>query len=716
MLGVFAFRWSIWSILFVGVGVFGVETPETWQISRVVSAPEIDGLLDDAVWTSGNALTAFRQVEPVAGGPPSEQTKVYLAYDDDRIYFAVVAYDQNPSRIVATQLRRDAPLSGDDNIVIALDPFLDQRNGYYFAFNALGARQDALIRGGVTLNTDWDGIWDVVARRTEDGWVAEGYIPVSTISFKTNVPAWGLNIERVIARTGERIRWNGTQRQFEVNNLANAGRLIGLSDLSREAGFELRPFLSGSIVRDNGTDETSTSFKPGFDLFYQLTASTTAVLTINTDFADTEVDDRVVNLTRFPVRFPEKRAFFLQDAGVFSYSLINNNPLRYYSRRIGLGARGEVVDIIAGARISGREGPVNFGFLTVATEDSGGIEAKQLSVGRVLFNLSDEASAGVIGTFGDPLSNGDAWLIGADLNYTTGSFLGRTANLVDASLYYQQTEATDRNGDSHAFGWGLKYDSPTWGFVSYLDRVGVDYAPKLGRVQQNGVYYVTGKLDYEFNPEPFKAVAPAVTFNRRQSMIYNQRELLTYGAEMTAETQRGDILFLRVRAEDERLFDPFTVGNGVVVLPGEFSSERLEADLTFSNSRPLFATLGIARIPYYGGEQIEYSSTFSWRPSPIFNFDTGYNYTSVRLPYARFVVRLMRASARIQFSKNLIWSALAQYDSISESIGFNTRLRWTYAPGSDVYIVFNQGIETDQDRWEYTRSELNTKVAATFRF
>ncbi|MDQ8184486.1 DUF5916 domain-containing protein [Pelagicoccus sp. SDUM812002] len=513
----------------------------TWKSSRTYTAPKIDGILDEPIWLNQAAITEFRQVEPTLGEEPSQGTAFYLAYDSNRLYFAMVANDSDPEAIVATQLKRDADLSGDDNVVLVIDPFLDKRNGYYFSFNALGARQDALIRGGVTLNTDWDGIWDVVTKRSDTGWITEGSIPISTISFDSQAPAWGLNIERVIARTGERIRWNGTQRQYLVNNLANTGRLIGLSDLRRASGIELRPFTTVTYANDRTNGAETTRFDPGFDLFYKLTESTTAVLTINTDFADAEVDDRVVNLTRFPVNFPEKRAFFLQDAGVFSYSLINNNPLPYYSRRIGLGPRGEVVDINAGARISGREGPINFGILGVSTDASGDIEAKELGVARVQWTLTDETNIGTIATYGDPRTNGDAWLVGFDLNHTTGQFLGRNANLLDSSLYFQRTGATSLDGDSDAYDWGLIYDSPTWGFVSYLDRVGEDYYPALGSVRQTGVYTVTGKIDYELNPKALKSFVPNLSYVRRYNMIYNDREQETVGAEFTAETQRGTL-------------------------------------------------------------------------------------------------------------------------------------------------------------------------------
>lgn len=692
------------------------EEPPSWTPTRLTTPPVIDGDLDEDAWRGVPAITHFRQVEPTNGAAPSTPTAFYLGFDDTRLYFAVVATDPNPAGIVATQRKRDPDLLGEDHVVLVLDPFLDQRNGYYFAFNPLGARLDALVRGGITLNPDWDGIWEVVARLTPTGWAAEGSIPLSTISFNTRAPAWGFNVERQIARTGERMRWHGPRRQYEVNSLANAGRLTGLTELRRTGRFELRPFTTLSYLHDRPAGRETTRFKPGFDVFYKVTESTTAVLTFNTDFADAEVDERQVNLTRFPVFFPEKRAFFLQDAGVFAYSLINRNPLPYYSRRIGLGPRGEVVDLVGGARLSGREGPLNFGILGVRTKSSGPIEAKDLGVARLLYNLTDELGLGVIGTTGDPRTTGDAWLFGADLNYNTPRLFGRAASPLESSLFFQRTGATGRHLDSKAYGWGIKYSSPTWALTSYLDRVGADYYPALGNISQPGVWIGNARLSREFNPAGLKRLVPMVSYNQRYSFIYHNKEQQTYGPEILAETKRGDSLLLRYKPEQERLPVPFRVANGVVVRPGNFSGDHLEAALVLSKSRPFSATASIARRLYFGGDQMLYKSTLTWRPSPIFNLDAAFDYTAVTLPYATFAVRLMRLGGAVQFSPDLVWSALAQYDNLSRNVGLNTRLRWTFAPGSDFFLVVNQGANVIDARWDFTRTELSTKAGATWRF
>jgi hypothetical protein len=320
------------------------------------------------------------------------------------------------------------------------------------------------------------------------------------------------------------------------------------------------------------------------------------------------------------------------------------------------------------------------------------------------------------GTWGDPRTNGDAWLAGFDLNYNTGRFLDRPASPLEASLYFQRSDSTGRGDDRAAYGWALKYDSPTWGLTSYLDNVGADYYPALGNVRQTGVWTGSVKLDREFNPRPLKRIVPAFSVSMRYSDLYHDREQETFGPEIAAETKRGDSLLLRAKVERERLPESFRVANGVVVLPGDFEGEHLEAGLTFSKSRPLSGSLSVAKRLYYGGDQTLYRTTLSWRPSPMFNLDAALDYTEVTLPYARFPVRLVKLGGAVQFSPELVWSVLGQYDNLSRSVGLNTRLRWTYAPGGDLFFVVNQGANVIDDRWDFTRTEVSSKIGATWRY
>jgi hypothetical protein len=317
----------------------------------------VDGVLDDEAWARASVIEGLVQVEPVQGATPSEQTEVRIVYDANNLYFGVVCRDRTPAGIVSTQLGRDSDLEVDDQITIVIDPFGDQRNGFFFSVNPAGARRDGQISNNAQeMSTEWDGIWDARARKTAEGWVAEIAIPFKTLRFKPGQTVWGLNIQRQIKRRQEIVRWAGARNDVWVSNLAAAGRLEGLEGLHQGRGLDIRPFVSG------GQENSDWTSKVGLDVVKSITPNMTAALTVNTDFAETEVDALQTNLTRFPLFFPEKRYFFLENAGIFDFgtreATTTDAPLMklFFSRRIGLGPNGEEVPIDWGVRTTGRAG------------------------------------------------------------------------------------------------------------------------------------------------------------------------------------------------------------------------------------------------------------------------------------------------------------------------------------------------------------------------
>ena len=280
--------------------------------AKAGSPVRLDGVLDDDAWSRAPVIDGLVQVEPVEGAAPSEDTEIRVAFDADNLYFGILCRDRTPSAIVSTQLARDAELDVDDHIALVIDPFSDQRNGFFFIVNPAGARADGQISNNArNLSVEWDGIWDARARITAEGWVAEVAIPFKTLRFKPGQTVWGLNVQRQIKRRQEVARWAGARNDVWVSNLAAAGRLGGLEGLHQGKGLDIRPFASGG---ETNSDWTS---KIGLDVVKSLTPNMTAAVTVNTDFAETEVDSAQVNLTRFPLFFPEKRSFFLEGAGVY---------------------------------------------------------------------------------------------------------------------------------------------------------------------------------------------------------------------------------------------------------------------------------------------------------------------------------------------------------------------------------------------------------------
>ncbi|NGP51954.1 carbohydrate binding family 9 domain-containing protein, partial [Thioalkalivibrio sp. XN8] len=323
----------------------------------------LDGVLDEAAWQRAAALDDLRQSQPVPGAPGSQRTVVRLAYDDAHLFIAVAAFDDAPEGIVARQLQRDSELFFDDHVTVVLDPHGRTREGYLFRVNPLGARSDAMIFEGRGEDFDWDGRWRAAARLHEAGWTVEIAIPFTTLSVEPQATRWGVNVERRIARANERVRLAGGLRETPISSLADTMPLAGVPVVAPGLGVRLEPYLALRGTRDHEGAGSDTELTPGLDVFYQVTPAITAALTINTDFAEAEVDEQRVNLTRFPLFFPEKREFFLQDTALFRFAGLGQSPLPFFSRRIGLDEAGNPVDIDFGGKVSGRRGRLAFGAL-----------------------------------------------------------------------------------------------------------------------------------------------------------------------------------------------------------------------------------------------------------------------------------------------------------------------------------------------------------------
>jgi hypothetical protein len=292
-------------------------------VTRTTDTITIDGVLDEPIWKAAPTIGELTQRQPDEGRDPTERTDVTLLYDRDNLYVGVIAYDSEPHRVIGTQMARDASLAADDRVEILLDTFRDQRSAFYFATNPSGALVDGLVGSG-QLNADWDAIWDVRTSRTDQGWTAEFMIPFKSLSFPSGRGVWGFNIARHIYRRLEEGRWSGARLDTQLYQLSEAGEVTSLVDLTQGIGLDVRPFLAGPWLRVGGKDDFSG--KPGLDLFYNITPSLKLTATFNTDFGETEVDARQINLSRFSVLFPEKRSFFLQGASVFTFASIGPEP------------------------------------------------------------------------------------------------------------------------------------------------------------------------------------------------------------------------------------------------------------------------------------------------------------------------------------------------------------------------------------------------------
>ncbi len=432
---------------------------------------------------------------------------VRVLYDEDNLYVGILCRDGDPRAVVSTQLARDGELDVDDHVSVVLDPFFDQRNGFFFQVNPAGARTDGQISNNQErLTFNWDGIWNAGARRTDDGWVAEIAIPFKTLRFKPGQTTWGFNVERSIKRKQEEDRWASARKDVWISNLSKAGLLTGLENLRQGRGWELRPYVSGGEELSDG------KFKAGLDVTKNLAPNLTGVLTVNTDFAETEVDARQINLTRFPLFFPEKRQFFLEGAGTYDVAgLGTRNPdfIPFFSRRIGLVGTEESqeVPILAGAKLAGRLGNYNIGFLDVETQkvdeievdgETRSLERQNLLAARLSRNVFRQSSVGFFATRGNPDGTGDNSMVGADMRLATSTFRG-DKNL-SLALWVARSDDGAHGRSDGAFGAQLDFPNDLWDVSVNFKHFGDAFVPAMGFLPRAAINKLNTGI--AFQPRP----------------------------------------------------------------------------------------------------------------------------------------------------------------------------------------------------------------------
>ena len=717
------------------------ETPslETGTRSAVVTATTetitIDGVLDEPIWSSAPKIGNLIQRQPVPGETPTEETEVTLLYDQDNLYIGVVAYDSEPQRVIGTQMARDASLRSDDRIEILLDTFRDQRNAFYFATNPSGALVDGLTFANGELNTDWDAIWHVRTRRTERGWFAEFAIPFQSLNFPAGRTVWGFNFSRNIYRKLEDVRWSGARLETEFLQVSEAGEITNLEGLTQGIGLELRPFVAGNALHFGDTGEDEFKGKPGLDLFYSMTPSLKLTGTFNTDFGETEVDARQVNLQRFSLFFPEKRAFFLEDAGVFSFASTGPGTpggipsagadvYPFFSRRIGL-LEGEEVPIDAGAKLTGKVGRTEVGVLAVRTGDLRDVvEEKTLFVGRIKQNLFQQSYAGIIFTGGDPASGESGETYGADLRLTTSRFLGGSRNL-DVNAYAVSSVKAGPSGQDWSYGFSARYPNDLVDAQVVFREIQTNFDPSLGFVQRGNVQLLRVAGSYNPRPTSFLNIQQMfhdVVYTRFTRLDNNQVESWDlYVTPLDWHFNSGDNLHagLDVNPTYERLFEPFDISPGVVLPPGEYRFTRFRSVFSTAARRRFSGSLSVGWGNYWSGSAEEVSISFTYKLPPRFTISLRTNQTFARLPEGDFTARIVTSNINYSASPRLSFFNLIQYDNRSKNLGWQSRVRWTLQPGNELFVSFHQGWiheEGDDLRFRAQDSKLSTKFQYSFRF
>jgi hypothetical protein len=709
--------WMLFFIVVFGYAAWAEGERPILEIAQTPNPPTIDGRLDDPCWRTVTVLTNFIQVLPVEGAVPSERTEVRVFYTREHLCFGIRCLDREPAAILAKQMQHDGDFASDDKIEVVIDTFGRQREGYFFAVNAAGARTEGLIEDFNRENSLWDTLWRARARIDDQGWSVEIAIPFKSLSFDRTQTAWGLNVERVIRRKQERIRWAGIARAQPVATLADMGELRGLTNLHQGLGLELRPSLSVNYATAAEPKKNEWDFKPSLDLTYYLTPALKANATFNTDFAETEVDDRVVNLTRFPLFFPEKRDFFLQDSDLFRFGGLSSSVLTpYYSRRIGLAPDGQPVDILAGGRLTGRFDGTRLAVLGAQQADYSDVGPKSLFVSRLSKSVLDESEVGGMFTYGDPQSPGDAALGGADFNYRN-THLPDNKTLTGHACFMGST-SEKLGGQDLAGGLDVNYPNEPFGASLALRHIGEKFDPALGFVRRRDVRYYQGSTSYTWRPNTawlrsiYLALRLNVTTDLDNRLVGEDHDL----PSLTFTSPAGDALTLLYSNERDVLDAPFEIQPGIVIPVGDYRMNQFQASVSTSDARPAGVEFRARTADFYTGCRREFFGGLDLRPTRYFTVQIGYLLTEVRLAEGAFNVRLPTARLDLALTPDLTWTTLAQYDNLSDNLGCFSRIRWTVRPGNDVFLVVNQGFAFDDWHLHQLSRDITLKVGATVRF
>jgi hypothetical protein len=701
----------------------GVERPSA-RAAHLSVPPRIDGRLDEPCWREAPQIGELTQVEPHEGAPPSERTEVRILFDEHALYIGVRCFDRDPSGIIATQMARDAELDYDDRLEIVIDSFRDRRNAYFFQVNPAGDKGDALVsNNGQDFNKPWDGIWEGAATIDAEGWSAELAIPFQTLAFDPADGTWGFNINRWIKRRNEVDRWSSPRNDTSVFLISKAGDLAGLYGLHQGLGLDVVPFFHGDWTRDRESGEDDLVGKPGLDAFYRVTPSLQAVLTINTDFAETEVDTRQLNLTRFPLFFPEKRSFFLQDAGIFQFADLGHDLIPFFSRRVGLDDSGQEVPILYGAKLTGRQEGWNIGTLYVRTDahesEVAGVPVlvpeRDLAVARISRNLGEASTLGGIFTSGDPNSATSNQLYGLDWNYRTSGFQG-DKNLT-SSLWLLQTRTPGKLGDDLAYGASIGAPNDLWTWKLAAREVQPNFDPALGFVPRTGVRTYDATLQYDprldgaVRQMHYAATGQVVTGldERLQSALLTLQPL-------GFEWDSGDELRFQLIPQRENLDADFEISDNVTLPPGDYTWTRARVEFESALKRPVSCNLALEGGSFYDGHREDAEAELSWRPSRFFNGALAYTQNHVVLDEGTFTDHLGSVHANWTPSPEVEWRNFLQFDNVSESLGINSRVRWILQPGSDLFLVWNQTQARVGDSFVPLFQEAAFKIGYTLRF
>ncbi len=685
------------------------QDPVPYEIraTRFDQPPTVDGdVLDDEAWRGVQAAGSFRQSQPFEGEPATERTEVRIGFDDSMLYIGVICFDSQPSTVIVSDSRRDPGLENEDSVRILLDTYFDRQNALVFGTNLAGAQYDGQVTGAGTgsnrggssrsrsggANLDWDTSWTVRTKLGGYGWSAEFAIPFRSLRYAAKGQRWGLNVERNIRRNSERDFWAPLGREFSLFRVSAAGTLVGMEP-PKQRSLQVVPYVLGSTA-DDGVEPRSEDADAGVDLKYSLTPSLTLDLTANTDFAQVEVDDQQVNLDRFSLFFPEKRPFFLENAGLFKVGSSSSFPGSagvelFFSRRIGL-EDGQQVPIVGGARLSGKVGKTNVGFLNMQTDEQADLQANNFTVARASREWGNRARAGFIavqrlgtGSLAPDDDTNRTW--GVDGAFGIGEY-------GDVTAWAAKTETEDLDGRDHALGVEGQFSSPNWRWRAGYSEVGEDFNPEVGFVNRDDYRRLNAFVLRRIKPKKTKRIqeiGPRIFYDSYWGFDgLHQSERYSVGGEL--QFRSGARLSLSAGGNLEELTSPFEISEGIVIPAERFVNNGFFLFGNTNRGRAVSFSARVQGAGFFSGDQLSISPQVNWRVGSFLSSELSWSYNDIELREGEFETNLGRLRLTFAFSTRVLLQALIQYNDVVDQVSTNLRFSWLGRANTGLFVVYNE--------------------------
>ena len=716
----------------LGVPEVRAQDPEAFErptavVAAIDGAPTIDGeVLEDPAWAGVVPISGFIQKTPDTGQPVSERTEVYIAFTADTLFFGVVCYDREPEKIVVADSRRDSELVETDSFQIILDTYRDEQTGFVFGTNPVGIQYDgqvtregegsAFSAGG--FNKNWDGVWEVGARISDAGWSAEFAIPFTTLRYpRAEEQVWTLNMQRNIRRRNEQSFWAPIPVQFGIYRLAMAGTVTGLR-VPSQRNLKLLPYVLGEVQQENAeTSIRSENFEFGIDLKYSITPSFTFDATYNTDFAQVEADEFQINLDRFNIFFPEKRPFFLENAGYFSVGVPREVEL-FFSRRIGIGPEGEVIPIIAGARASGKVAQrYNLGALYMRTEAVPGVAPENgFAVARLSRDFPNRSYLG-----GIVVSRQGHGSTGLDEDYNHTFSLDGRWGLGRYGLlqgFVAKTETPGSEEGEYAYRLGGNYDSEKWSYSASYTEVADDFNPEVGFLTRRGYRKPSAFVLRRIRPKDLWGlleIRPHASYNGYWDFDGFQETGFLH-VDTHWEWRSSYELHTGINFTREGVKEAFEIYPGIDVSPGTY--DNVEAQLVFYTNRgaPIAFNMRAVIGGFFGGDRVALTPALRFRLGDTFNAELGWSYNDIDLPEGAFETNLGRFRLSYSFNTLINLQALIQYNDRDDIWAANLRFAWLRTANSGLYVVYNQNQDIHGSGFGWTRKERSLIIKYSYLF